>query len=504
MASKIYSTPRVREFTSSGTVLNGGKLYFYLAGTTTPATVYTSSAMTTAHAHPVLATTAGLFPAIWLAAGVSYDVTCKNSAGAVQWTALNYSDALTAAEVGPALTADWIGQAFYPISDAETTAGLTDNDLTHQYIYGDVRRYGASASASESVNATAIQVALDANGTIYLSEMYQIDAVVLMNDNNFIQGNGRGTGLTASHAGSIIKGKSVTTYATTNVRRYSGGGRDFTITGPGVGTVGSVALDMRGCTMFKWWGLLASGVETGVKQGDGYATFYNEYHGCDLSGVGTGYDNSTLGNENKVFGGRVNDCDVGTVDDDNSCNTYIGLAIEAFTTTGHSVSPTAASLLTRFIGSRLENIPTVGTGILVGATAQDTLIESPYITGLTTDINDGGLRTSVLFPRGASGVPYLKFNGGSGVAKILKVAVVRDVASLASATFRQEGPITVTGATVGDAITVTLPAAWPNNIIVGVPIISATDTVYLPIYNPSGGAVDPSSGTFVFSIMEFT
>jgi hypothetical protein len=123
--------------------LNGGKLYFYLAGTTTPATVYTSSAMTTAHAHPVLATTAGLFPAIWLSASVTYDVTCKNSANAVQWTVLNYSDALTAAEVGPALTADWIGQAFYPISAAETGAGLVDADLTHQYIYGDVRRYGA-------------------------------------------------------------------------------------------------------------------------------------------------------------------------------------------------------------------------------------------------------------------------------------------------------------------------------------------------------------------------
>lgn len=132
MASKIYSTPRVREFTSSGTVLNGGKLYFYLAGTTTPATVYTSSAMTTAHAHPVLATTAGLFPAIWLAAGVSYDVTCKNSAGAVQWTALNYSDALTADEVGRAL---------YPRTAAEIAAGITPTD--YGYAPGDVRRYGA-------------------------------------------------------------------------------------------------------------------------------------------------------------------------------------------------------------------------------------------------------------------------------------------------------------------------------------------------------------------------
>jgi len=155
MASKIYSTPRVREFTSSGTVLNGGKLYFYLAGTTTPATVYTSSAMTTAHAHPVLATTAGLFPAIWLAAGVSYDVTCKNSAGAVQWTALNYSDALTSAEVG---------QALYPRTTAEIAAGVTPTD--YRYQSGDVRRYGAVGGGAD--DTLAVQTALNLGGVVDL------------------------------------------------------------------------------------------------------------------------------------------------------------------------------------------------------------------------------------------------------------------------------------------------------------------------------------------------
>lgn len=152
MASKIYSTPRVREFTSSGTVLNGGKLYFYLAGTTTPATVYTSSAMTTPHAHPVLATTAGLFPAIWLAAGVSYDVTCTNSAGAVQWTTLNYSDALTADEVGAAL---------YPITAAEVAAGVTPTD--YGYAPGDVRRYGFNGDAGTTDNTVAFQAAMNGN-----------------------------------------------------------------------------------------------------------------------------------------------------------------------------------------------------------------------------------------------------------------------------------------------------------------------------------------------------
>lgn len=148
MASKIYSTPRVREFTSAGAVLNGGKLYFYLAGTTTPATVYTSSAMTTAHAHPVLATTAGLFPAIWLSASVTYDVTCKNSANAVQWTVLNYSDALTADEVAPLI---------FPRTAAEIAAGVMPTN--YLYAPGDVRRYGAVGDGVTDDRA-AIQTAI--------------------------------------------------------------------------------------------------------------------------------------------------------------------------------------------------------------------------------------------------------------------------------------------------------------------------------------------------------
>lgn len=157
MASKIYSSPRSREFTTAGTVLAGGKLYFYVAGTTTPATVYTSSALSVAHSHPILADTSGLFPAVWLSANVSYDITCKNSAEATQWTALNYSDALTADEVG---------RVIYPISAAETAAGLTDNDLTHQYIYGNVRRHGAVGSGAD--DTVAVQTALSLGGEVDL------------------------------------------------------------------------------------------------------------------------------------------------------------------------------------------------------------------------------------------------------------------------------------------------------------------------------------------------
>jgi hypothetical protein len=155
MASKIYSSARSREFTSAGAPLSGGKLYFYLAGTTTPATVYTSSAMTTAHAHPVLATTAGLFPAIWLSAGVTYDITCKNSANAVQWTVLNYSDALTADEVAPLI---------FPRTAAEIAAGVTPTD--YGYEPGDARRYGAVGDGAAD-DTTPVSNAVLSNDRVF-------------------------------------------------------------------------------------------------------------------------------------------------------------------------------------------------------------------------------------------------------------------------------------------------------------------------------------------------
>ncbi len=46
--------------------LAGAELYFYQTGTLTPEDVFTSSALTTAHANPVVANGAGIFPAIYI------------------------------------------------------------------------------------------------------------------------------------------------------------------------------------------------------------------------------------------------------------------------------------------------------------------------------------------------------------------------------------------------------------------------------------------------------
>jgi hypothetical protein len=62
-------------FNNDGTVLSGGKINTYTAGTTTPAATYTTSAGTIAHGNPIQLNSAGRVPAsgeIWLTDGITY------------------------------------------------------------------------------------------------------------------------------------------------------------------------------------------------------------------------------------------------------------------------------------------------------------------------------------------------------------------------------------------------------------------------------------------------
>jgi parallel beta-helix repeat protein len=69
-------------FTNTGAVLTGGKLYTYLAGTTTPTPAYTSSNGATPWANPIVLDAAGRVSGsgeIWLTDGINYKFVLKDS-----------------------------------------------------------------------------------------------------------------------------------------------------------------------------------------------------------------------------------------------------------------------------------------------------------------------------------------------------------------------------------------------------------------------------------------
>lgn len=69
-------------FDNNGDILSGGLLYVYTAGTTTPATTWTSNSGAVANTNPIVLDSAGRVPyEIWLNSGVTYKFVLKTSTG---------------------------------------------------------------------------------------------------------------------------------------------------------------------------------------------------------------------------------------------------------------------------------------------------------------------------------------------------------------------------------------------------------------------------------------
>jgi hypothetical protein len=71
---------------SNGNICAGALMFTYTTGTTTPKTAYTDQAGTTSHANPIVASSAGVFPQIWLAADTEYRIKVTKSDGTVLFT----------------------------------------------------------------------------------------------------------------------------------------------------------------------------------------------------------------------------------------------------------------------------------------------------------------------------------------------------------------------------------------------------------------------------------
>lgn len=90
MTTTLLPVPKARFFDASGAPLAGGKVYTYVAGTTTPKTTYTDAGGGTPNANPVILDAAGEAN-IWIQG--NYKIVLKNSADVTQWTVDNVSGA---------------------------------------------------------------------------------------------------------------------------------------------------------------------------------------------------------------------------------------------------------------------------------------------------------------------------------------------------------------------------------------------------------------------------
>lgn len=398
------------------------------------------------------------------------------------------------AAAGGALSGTFPNPALAAITATGSTTARSVQDRFADVV--NVKDFGAVGDGVADDTA-AIQAALDAaSGVFFPNGDYLITAPLDLNTGNYLSGVFFGSTITSTHNGAALRGKGVTPSTGTNVRRYSGGGINLRLIGPTSSQSSSIALDMRGCSGFKWTNLIVMDYATGVRQGDNYSTYYNEYRAVDMIDVGIGYNSTALANENLVDGGRVTTCTTGTIDAENSHNKYMGVSIENFTT-GHLIN-SPASVGTTFITSRLENGT---TGISIHSTSQGTKIICPYYQSVTTPVSDNGKFTCRFDELG------MTVRGGSLINTTYKAVVNRSIPSINANSMSHVAftisPPNSTGPTSllpDDAISVVLPAAWPTSLQAGLPIAGPTNTVYLPVHNITGSPVSLAAANYVFLI----
>jgi len=263
---------------------------------------------------------------------------------------------------------------------------------------------------------------------------------------------------------------------------------------------GGIGIDATNISMATFDNVQISNVEKGlllVKNGASGGAFYNDFYSLRIITVDTGIDIGDTANENRFYGGRINDCITGVVIDDNTSNTFWGTAVEVFTT-AFSISPSNTTQYTKLNDVRLENTPTSGTGILIGATAQSTYIKQPMFVGLTADITDGGVDTNIdsdnIFQHGT----------GSTNPRSLRIldtiTAVINFPSIAAHSTNDQA-VVVTGAANTDHWMVTPSASLGTGLMANA--IPGSGQVFIRLANVTAGAIDPPALTYSLTRLKY-
>lgn len=171
-----------------GTLLSGGTLSYYIAGTTTPVTVYTDSVGTEAGATITLNArgepeVSGNTIIIWLSASVDYKVIGKNASGGIEWTI----DNLTSSSAGNTNTAvaqaDYIQWPYITVNGSDTdhdidfSAGrVADSTAASMLILESVMTKQIDSAWTVGNNAGGLFSGTVANSTTYYCFLIQKDS----------------------------------------------------------------------------------------------------------------------------------------------------------------------------------------------------------------------------------------------------------------------------------------------------------------------------------------
>jgi len=433
MTTTLLPVPKARFFDASGAPLAGGKVYTYVAGTTTPKATYTDAGGGTPNANPAILDAAGEAN-IWIRG--NYKIVLKNSADVTQWTVDNVSGAsevsvqwLTVtgtdtliATPQSAVTSYQAQQIFLFYAENTNTTAVTIN------ISGlgakSITKNGSVALVAGDIVANAIQQ-INYDGTRFQLQTVPAGTYLNKADGGTVSGNVSFTG-TAAFSGITNTGLKI-----------SDTGGDNTVTiGPAINYTGNRTV-----------GLLTDA--NTVLGGNNLGAIYSSVAGFLPSGV-TG--SSTTGAVT-ISAGQLTDSTFSktmsgagfswAVSNGNAANGYQGGAtlpnsstihfyvIALATDTTWTASFASTSLTPTLPGSytlyrRAFSIPTNSSGALIPGSAVEVcgggLVY--YLTTEVLDVNVSNLSTSrtlyaLTVPSGIKVEPFFRFAGTTNPSAIL-------------------------------------------------------------------------------------
>jgi hypothetical protein len=128
-------------FTQQGVILAGGLIYTYLAGTTTPAATWTTSAQGVQNSNPIVLNSAGLPPQeIWLQQGTTYKFVIQDAQANTLQTLDNISG-INDVSLSPV---EWVASNVTPTYISATQFSLPGNQNANFHV---ARRIQANVSA---------------------------------------------------------------------------------------------------------------------------------------------------------------------------------------------------------------------------------------------------------------------------------------------------------------------------------------------------------------------
>lgn len=151
-----------QSFTNAGIVNSGGTLTTYVAGSTTPASTYTTSVGNVLNSNPITFNSAGrLANEVWLTGGVSYKFIVQDSVGNILGTYDNVSGINDTT-----LQSEWISSGVTPTYVSATSFTVPGNQTA---IFTNDRRIQASITAGTvygSVSSTSVSTVTTVNVTL--------------------------------------------------------------------------------------------------------------------------------------------------------------------------------------------------------------------------------------------------------------------------------------------------------------------------------------------------